>query len=294
MSKTILHPSEFHTQYLQVGDLQMHLALEGEPGAPLVVLLHGFPEFWYSWRYQIKALAAAGYRVAAPDQRGYNLTDKKPPYSVFTLTADIAALIKSLGYEKAVVVGHDWGGNVAWLTAAFYPEVVERLIVCNCPHPAAMVRVLRSPHLPQLFKSWYVFFFQLPGIPEGALSRNNYATLASSLKSSTTKEERVYFREAWAQPGALSAGISWYRALVREIGKVTARDTHIRVPTRLIWGAPDPFLDKKTAEESVKVCDSCDLVEVPGAGHFVQQSMPEDVNRLILGFLKKDSSRAQS
>jgi pimeloyl-ACP methyl ester carboxylesterase len=284
-----LHPQDFQHEYVQAGDLKMHVVVEGPAGAPLVVLLHGFPEFWYSWRHQIRALAAAGYRVAAPDQRGYNLTEQKGPYNVFTLTRDIANLVRALGYDRAVIVGHDWGGAIAWLLGAFHPDLVERLIVCNCPHPVTLIRAVRGLYLPQIARSWYIGLFQVPILPELILGARNYEPLAALLRAALpggiSEEEIGYYREAWARPGALSAAINWYRELTRSIGPLAIRDTTVRLPVRLIWGEPDVALDTRVAKWSRELCPGLDLRFIQNAGHFVQQDVPAEVNELILDFL---------
>lgn len=287
----ILRPSDFKTQYLLVSGLRMHMAVEGPEGAPLVLLLHGFPEFWYSWRYQIKALAAAGYRVVAPDQRGYNLTDKHGSYDVFQLTDDIAALIEKLGYEKAyAVIGHDWGGVVTWTFGGRFPNLLEKLIVCNVPHPSTMSKSLRQVYLPQILKSWYMTFFQLPEIPERLLAQNNFKSLAEQLQRETkgkvTPEEIRYFVEAWSQPGAIGGGINWYRALYRNMGRIARTDLRVHVPSMLVWGEEDAYLTKQTAEWTAEYVDQLETHYVPGVSHWVQQEAPETVNSYILNFLK--------
>lgn len=288
-AKPVLRPQDFHHQTLVVGDLNMHMVIEGPEGAPLVVLLHGFPEFWYSWRHQIKALAEAGFRVAAIDQRGYGLTDKHGPYDVFTLSQDVVNAVHALGYEKAYIVGHDWGGIVAWLVAAFYPQVTERLIVCNCPHLNGYMDTLQAGHLPQIRKSWYIGFFQLPFLPEMLLGANNFQAMARLLELASSQalsaEEIGYYREAWSQLGALSAAVSWYRALVQNLKRVLIRDLFITMPTRLIWGEPDLALEKQTAEASHKHCAQLEIYYIQNSGHFVQQDSPDEVSQLILDFL---------
>src|SRR5262245_58570023 len=163
-------------RFAVVNSVRLHYAEAGE--GPLVVLLHGFPEFWYSWRHQIKGLAAAGFRVIAPDLRGYNESDKPPgiaSYRLELLTQDIVELIQHAGEKRAHVVGHDWGGGIAWWLAMQNPQVVERLVILNAPHPVAFFRELRRP--AQLLKSWYMFFFQLPWLPEVMLRVGNFAQL---------------------------------------------------------------------------------------------------------------------
>ena len=179
MAEDIAGPWSHHQAI--VNGVRLHYVEAGE--GPLVVLLHGFPEFWYAWRDQIPALAAAGYRVVAPDMRGYNLSEKPPgvtSYRLEHLTADVAALIRQLGAERATVVGHDWGGAVAWQLPVFHPEVVERLAVLNAPHPGALLRELRT--LEQLRRSWYIAFFQLPWLPELALRAGDAALLRRMLR----------------------------------------------------------------------------------------------------------------
>jgi len=291
-SKVILRPADFTHQTLTVGDLKMHVVMDGPEDGPLAVLLHGFPEFWYSWRHQIKPLAEAGYRVVVPDQRGYNLTDKHGPYDVFTLTADVAGLIRTLGHEKAIIVGHDWGGVVAWCFAAFYPQMTRQLVVCNAPHVGAYMDVMRSFYMPQIMKSWYVAFFQIPVLPELVLSTRNFEALSRTLAKESpmlTPEELGYFREAWGQPGALSASIRWYRTIAQQIQRVIIRDLRVSMPTRLIWGEPDLALERRVAEAARQYCDDLDIQYVPNSGHFVQQEAPGEVNRLMLEFLASAS-----
>jgi pimeloyl-ACP methyl ester carboxylesterase len=292
----ILRPADFNTEYLTINGIKMHVALEGPVGGPLVVLLHGFPEFWYSWRWQIKALAAAGFRVVAPDQRGYNLTDKTGPYDPFQLTDDVMALITTLGYEKAAaVIGHDWGGVVTWVFGARYPAQTERLIVCNVPHLSTMKDVLRERNFDQLTKSWYMFFFQLPGLPEQMLAPNDHKTLAVQLykqtKGTVSREEIGYFQEAWRQPGAIQGGINWYRALFRTRARLEKTDLQVHVPSLLIWGEDDSFLTKRTAELTRLYVDNLTIHYLPGISHWVQQQAADQVNRGILGFLAQPTSQ---
>ena len=181
-SRTTLRPQDFRHETIEVGDLRMHAVIEGPEDAPLVIMLHGVPEFWYSWRYQIKALAAAGYRVVAPDQRGYNLTDERGPHDAFTLAGDVARLIRTLGYERATIVGHDAGGAVAWVFGARHADMAEGLIVCNAPHPSAAVAAWRTLYLPQILKSWYMLLFQIPELPERLMSAGDYTLLRRNLK----------------------------------------------------------------------------------------------------------------
>jgi pimeloyl-ACP methyl ester carboxylesterase len=293
-SQTILRPDDFRHATVQVGDLRMHTVVEGPEDAPLVVLLHGFPEFWYSWRHQIKELAAAGYRVVTPDQRGYNLTDKHGPYDVSTLATDIVSLVHTLGYRRATIVGHDWGGVISWVLGAHHPDVVERLIVCNAPHPSAAIAVWKSLYLPQILRSWYMLAFQIPKLPERLLGTNDYEPLARALKKgakgSLGDEELGYFKQAWSQPGALTGGVNWYRALFRSWLQGRLEIPTVHTPALLIWGDQDVALTKRTAEWTRRYVPNMTLKYVKGASHWVQQDSPETVNRYMLDFLKNSSA----
>lgn len=285
-------PTDFHHEMIRVGALNTHAVLEGLTSGPLVVMLHGFPEFWYSWRYQIKPLAQAGFRVVAVDMRGYNLTDKAGPYDVLTLVEDTAALIKALGHEKATIVGHDWGGMIAWSFAAIRSAMTERLIVCNLPHPKTIGRAFRSFYLPQLIKSWYIGFFQLPVLPEAVIRAGNYAIFAYILRRSAsghlTSADLDYYREAWSQPGAMTAMLGYYRALRTSNMLLESKDLNVHVPARLIWGEPDLALSTRLAEWSPRWCPGLDIKIIRKSSHFVMQQAPEQVTAYMLEFLKKE------
>ena len=289
-SRVVLRPEEFRAEMIRVGDLQMHVVVEGPEDGPLIIMLHGFPEFWYSWRYQIKALAAAGYRTVAVDERGYNLTDKRGPYDVFTLASDVVGLVRALGHERAVVMGNDWGGVVAWVLGARHPDIVERLIVLNAPHPAAGLIALRSLYLPQLIKSWYVLAFQVPVVPELLIGANDFELFARILKQQTRgaigDQEIAYFKQAWAQPGALTAGVDWYRASLRAWMRGRLKDLTVRTLSLLIWGDRDAYLTIRTAEWTRHYVDDLKIAYIRGASHWVQQDSPEIVNRFALDFLQ--------
>src|SRR3954467_967974 len=203
--------------YADLGDVQLHYVEAGE--GPLIVLLHGFPEFWYGWRLQIKQLAAAGFRVVAPDMRGYNLSSRPEDvkaYDTDRLTADVRGLIQERGAESALLVGHDWGGSVAWATAMKYPEVVDRLAILNAAHPRKLSQGLHHPD--QLRKSWYFFFFDLPELPEHVVRANNWHFFRHFLRDARpayTPEEMDRYIAAWSQPGAAAGMINYYRFSVR-------------------------------------------------------------------------------
>jgi len=277
-------------EYAIVNGIKMHYVEQGS--GPLVVLLHGFPEFWYSWRKQIPALAEH-FCMVAPDQRGYNLTGKPAgvgAYKMENLTADVAALIRHLGKREAVIAGHDWGGGVAWSFAMAYPEMTRRLVVLNCPHPAAMARELRHPR--QLLRSWYIFFFQLPFWPEFFIRQGHYAAIERAFRGMAVAKEtfsdddiRAY-KEAMAQPGALTAAINWYRAAFRAGPGAIARPPVIRTPTLLIWGENDTALGKELTYGLDAWVPDLTIKYLPNTSHWVQQERPDQVNRYMLEFLQ--------
>lgn len=283
----------FTTAYFDLPGLRMHAAVAGPADGPLLILLHGFPEFWYSWRRQIGPLAQAGFRVVAPDQRGYNLTDKTPPYDTATLSNDIVNLINACGHEQADVVGHDWGAAVAWTLAGLHPERVKCLAILNVPHPAAMAKALLGGNLRQIRKSWYIFYFQIPGLPEQALRWRDYQNLWRLVKSSGLPDtfpasDFTYYRQAWSQPGALPAMLGWYRAIFWQTARRSApRLGRIIVPTLMLWGERDIALGVETAEESLSYLADGKLIRFPDATHWIHRDKPEEVTQHLLAHFAK-------
>jgi pimeloyl-ACP methyl ester carboxylesterase len=275
--------------YADVGEVRLHYVEAGE--GPLVVLLHGFPEFWFGWRFQIGALAAAGFRVVAPDLRGYNLSSRPngvAAYDADRLAADVRGLIRERGAESALLAGHDWGAAVAYLTAMNHPEVVERLVILNVPHPRRLLHGLRTTR--QLRKSWYFFFFQLPGLPERFVRDRHWWYFRHSLRDARpgafTPQDIERYVEAWSQPGAATAMINYYRAALRQSPKrAEARLRPIQAPTLVIWGQRDRFLGAELAEPDRDDVPNLDRVErLPDASHWVQHDDPERVTQLLIDF----------
>lgn len=275
--------------YVPTNGLRLHVVQAGPADGPLVVLLHGFPEYWASWRAQLAALAGAGYRVWAPDQRGYNLSDKPPgiaAYALPTLAADIIGLLDAAGVPQASIIGHDWGGIVAWYLAAHYPGRVARATIINVPHPAVVApNIWRVPG--QLARSWYIAFFQMPGLPERLIRRRNWRFGAQSLQGTSrpgtfSTAEVARYKVAWAQPGALTAMLNWYRALRLPSEAPWPR---IQQPVQIIWGKKDAFLDARLAWFSLQACAHGQLHYFPNATHWVQLEEAAAVNELLLTFL---------
>jgi epoxide hydrolase 4 len=264
------------------------VAVGPDDGVPLL-LLHGFPEFWYGWRWQIDALAQAGFYVVVPNQRGYDTSDRPQAISDYAmphLVSDVLAIADQAGWERFCLAGHDWGAAVAWNVALRHPDRVSRLAILNVPHPTVMLRhVKTSP--AQMVRSWYILFFQLPWLPERWLAARNFQVLASSLVRTSrhgtfSSEDLQRYRKAWAQPGALRSMIHWYRAAVRYRPEIT--DPIVRVPTRILWGVHDQFLRFRMAEESIRLCQQGELVRFDDCTHWIQHEAPERVNRLMIEF----------
>jgi epoxide hydrolase 4 len=279
------------SSYVSTNGIRLHVAEAGPAGGPPVILLHGFPESWYGWRHQFGPLAEAGYRVVVPDQRGYNLSDKPAgvaAYALDTLAADVLGLIDVLGTSRARLVGHDWGGIVAWWVATRHPDRVDRLAILNAPHPSVFRRrLLVDP--AQLLRSWYVFTFQLPRLPEARLRRSNWKALAHALRASSrpgtfSDEDLACYRQAWSQPGAITSMIHWYRAALRYPAK--AKDPAVTVPTLLIHGVRDRFLGPNVLLASLQLCRDARYERFEDATHWVQHEEADRVNRMLLDFLR--------
>jgi pimeloyl-ACP methyl ester carboxylesterase len=282
---------ELEHSTIETNGIRLHVVQAGPKSGIPVVLLHGFPEFWYGWRKQIPALAEAGCRVIVPDQRGYNLSDKPKGvknYVVYTLVEDIVGLIDALEYEKVNLVGHDWGAVVAWMLAILHPERLHRLSIMNVPHPAVMRRFL-TRDLEQIRRSWYVFFFQLPWLPEAGMKQDNWRGAAGALRGSGkihtfTNEDIEKYKEAWSQPGAMAAMINWYRALLRYQPRIT-NDMRVKVPTLMMWGMKDFALSHRMARPSMDYVDEGNLILFPEATHWVHLDAAEEVNHYLVDFL---------
>jgi pimeloyl-ACP methyl ester carboxylesterase len=290
-----LNAAQLRDGYADLGEVRLHYVEAGPEDGPAVVLLHGFPDFWYSWRHQIPTLAAAGLRVIAPDMRGYNLSSKPPEVSAYEprrLAGDIAGLIRERGCSTACVAGHDWGAAVAWVLAMAHPEVVERLAILNVPHPRRMLTELRRPSR-QLAKSWYIFFFQLPWLPERAVRAGDWWALRRGFEHDArpgafTPADLDRYREAWSQPGAATAAINYYRASIRRPPSGARGGlAPIAAPTLVIWGEHDRYLSSALAEPSRDDVPGLErVVRLPDASHWVQHDEPDRVSELLIGFFK--------
>ncbi len=276
--------------FITINGINLHYVSQGT--GKLMLMLHGFPEFWYSWRHQI-AEFASDYHVVAVDLRGYNDSDKPQEvaaYQMSELLADVKGIISGLGYEDCILVAHDWGGAIAWNFAYSHPSMVEKLIVMNFPHPAKFAAGLQT--WQQLQKSWYIFFFQIPFLPEFILRANNYQAIASAFtdmavnKSAFTPEDLAAFRDAAAKPGALTAMINYYRANFKIPPNNLAQDGDILdIPTLMIWGEEDRALGKELTYGTDAYVRDLELKYIPNCSHWVQQEQPTLVNQYMQDFL---------
>jgi pimeloyl-ACP methyl ester carboxylesterase len=276
-------------QWIKTNRIRLHTAVAGPIDGEPVILLHGFPEAWFGWENQIEPLAQAGFRVIVPDQRGYNLSDKSPgieSYRIQSLVKDILGLAKELGLESFNLGGHDWGAMVAWSLALIAPRRVRRLAVANVPHPAVFSSYLRS-HPAQILKSWYMFFFQLPRIPEWVVRAANWKFLTSALPETWDEARLDRYRAAWSQPGAIQSMINWYRA-AGLISKAGAPSQPVEPETLIIWGQQDPHLSWQMAELSLEHCRQGELVIFNDATHWVQHDKAEEVSQLLIDHFGRD------
>ncbi len=303
-------PQHWRHETARVNGVDLHyVTVDPDPAAvdhptgnaPLVVLLHGFPEFWYAWRHQLDALAGAGYRVVAPDLRGYNRSsqpDGVGSYAMPELVADVRGLVEQLGYAQTALVGHDWGGLVAWETAIREPDLVSQLAVLNAPHPAVFrEKLLASPR--QLLQSWYVFLFQVPWVPEWILQASDYRILdevltVTAAPDAFTDADIQRYKAAMTRSGSMTGPVNYYRAIARDTARSTLRSLflggdapseRIDVPTLVIWGEEDAALGLELLEGVEERVADCRVERLPGASHWVQADEPRRVTELLEEFL---------
>jgi pimeloyl-ACP methyl ester carboxylesterase len=278
--------------YIVANGVRLHCATMGD-GSKTVILLHGFPEFWYSWRHQMQPLADAGFKVVAPDLRGYNLSDRpteRHSYHLTKLVDDIASFVRITSGSPAHIVGHDWGGIIAWSFAGRYPQLMDKLVILNAPHMGIYFKKARVP--PQLFRSWYVAFFCVPGVSEAALSANDYGAVREMFqkypanKNAFSKVDIDEYISAIAQPGALTAALNYYRSgMLAPDGLALAKHATTKAPTLVIWGEKDPALVVGLLDGLDRYAPNLIIHRIPQASHWVQSEAPEEVNAALLKFL---------
>jgi pimeloyl-ACP methyl ester carboxylesterase len=272
-----------------VNGIILHTIEMGDGEDNYIIFLHGFPEFWYGWKNQLTFFAEKGYRVIIPDQRGYNLSSKPSrieAYCLQQLCGDIVSLIAKLTNKKVVVVGHDWGGAVAWQLALDHPQLIHHLVIVNMPHPEVFNRTLKTNPI-QMLRSCYAAFFQLPFLPEWICRAFGFALLRRTLlktsnKGTFIKEDIVAYKKAWQQRHALTGMINWYRAYKYNTATVCGL---VQLPVLLVWGRKDRFLLLKMARQSMDRCINGKLEIIDGATHWVHHERPDLVNALIHDFV---------
>lgn len=267
------------------------VAQAGE-GKKLALCLHGFPELHYSWRFQIPLLVDQGYRVWAPNMRGYGGSSKPDTvrdYALDHLCADVAAMIDASGAEEVTLIAHDWGAIVAWSFAIQQIRPLKRLVIMNVPHPMVGKREIR--HWRQLRRSWYIFFFQIPWLPEFLISRGNGKAIKGAFSNMACDQNNFpdealeVFAKAAMRPGSLTAMLNYYRALLRHGDTVDVEDKILATPTLMIWGEEDSALNIKCTEGTEQWVPNFELHRLPGVSHWVQQEAPEKVNTILRDWL---------
>jgi epoxide hydrolase 4 len=287
----IRSPIEF--RFFRVNGIALHVVLAGPASGKPLMFLHGFPEFWFAWRRQIDHFVSLGYRVIIPDQRGYNLSDKPAgiaSYSIDLLAKDVVSILDNVAGSKAFVVGHDWGAAVTWHLAARYSGKVSRAAMLSVPHPRVFIKnLIMNP--AQLRRSWYMFFFQLPWLPEFIVRRRDWALLFRVFRDTSragifSHSDLDQYKESWGREGALTAMLNWYRAALLHPSRfaLDPEALRVKVPALLIWGKHDQFAGEAMARESLQYCDNGRLEVFESATHWVQHEEPSRVNTLLSQF----------
>jgi epoxide hydrolase 4 len=281
---------ELESRRVDLGDVTLHVVLAGPQDGPPVILLHGFPEFWYAWYRQMGHLAAAGFRVIVPDQRGYNESDKPQSveeYSVDKLVRDIANLTETLGYDKAHVAAHDWGGGVAWQLAIRHPNRIRKLVIVDTPHPRARLDFRSDAETI----NWFRTFFQIPWLPEWSTRLGNWYVQAKMLRDTArpgafSDQKMDLYRSAWDNDGAMSTMIDWYRAAYRHPPS-NEGEQRVSVPTLLVVAPDDAFIPSDLTRASTKYLDHGRLLELESGTHWVLQEDPEGTSRILVDFFSE-------
>jgi epoxide hydrolase 4 len=284
---------DLRERYIETNGIKLHVMETGPKDGPMILFLHGFPEFWYAWRKQLPYFAEKGYLVVAPDQRGYNLSDKPEgiaAYKIDELAKDIIGLLDAYGRKQIFLVGHDWGASVSWWVALKYPERIQKLVILNVPHPKVMAKNVFT-NTAQMQKSWYIFYFQLPGAVDKLAASTNYEWVLNMITSSAnpgafTSSELEEYRKAFAQPGAFTAMVNWYRAMI-QTKQEPPKSFDVTVPMILMWGENDVAMLTEMADQSMPYCKQGKLIKFPKVSHWIQHEAADRVNALIEEFFAK-------
>ena len=284
---------DLRERYIETNGVKLHVMESGPADGPMILFLHGFPEFWYAWRKQIGYFAERGYLVVVPDQRGYNLSEKPKgiaPYKIDELAKDVIGLIDFYKRDKIFLVGHDWGAAVSWWVSIKYPERISRLVIMNVPHTLVFRKHLFGTQ-KQMEKSWYIFYFQIPGAVEVFASANDYQwpidlIVGSARPGVFQPEELEKYREAFKQPGAFSSMVNWYRAALQAPSEQPA-DFRVKMPVLVLWGLQDIAQVPQSPDESMPYCDNGRLVKFDECSHWIQHEEAAVISPMIDEFLKE-------
>jgi len=284
---------DLRERFIETNGVKLHVMEAGPQDGPMILFLHGFPEFWYAWRKQLQYFADKGYLVVAPDQRGYNLSDKPEgvaAYKIDELAKDIIGLIDAYGRKQINLVGHDWGASVSWGVALKYPERIKKLVILNVPHPKVMAKHVFTD-TEQMKKSWYIFYFQIPGAVDHLAAASNYEWVIQLITTSAnpgafTSQELEEYRKAFKQPGAFTAMVNWYRAMV-QTKQEPPKSFDVTMPMILMWGEDDVAMLTEMADQSMAYCKEGCLIKFPGTSHWIQHEQAAKINPLIEDFFKK-------
>jgi pimeloyl-ACP methyl ester carboxylesterase len=280
-------------RFIKANGLAFEVAECGS-GDRLALCLHGFPELNISWRHQMPLLASKGWRVWAPNLRGYGATSRPEgidAYRIDRLVEDVAALIDASGAREVMLVAHDWGAIIAWVFAIRQVRPLTRLVIMNVPHPKCAEREIRHWH--QLKKSWYMFFFQIPGLPERLLAANGAEAVKKAFLSSAANKGRFpaevmdVYAQAALRRGALTAMLNYYRALLRRPDIQQIGDGMVHVPTLMVWGEEDVAIDIRCTDGTGEWVPKLELHRLPGVSHWVQQDAPDTVNAILADWLDR-------
>jgi pimeloyl-ACP methyl ester carboxylesterase len=282
--------SEIVSEFIHTNGITLHVITAGNKNNPLVILLHGFPEFWKGWEKQIDDFVKAGYYVMVPDQRGYNLSDKPRgigKYRIDKLAKDVVGLIDHVGKEKAIICGHDWGAGVAWRLGMQFRNRIDKIVIVNVPHTSTIARFIIKDR-EQRRKSSYMFMFQIPLISQWLARRKEYSWLVSALKDTSNEgtfsdNDIKEFKEAWSKKRAITCMLNWYRAAFRR--PPPRVDKYVDCPLLIVWGENDRFLKKEMGKESLKYCNDGRIEYISETTHWVLHEKPEIVNQIMIDFL---------
>ncbi|MBP7342982.1 MAG: alpha/beta hydrolase [Smithellaceae bacterium] len=284
---------DLRERFIETNGVKLHVMEAGPEDGPMILFLHGFPEFWWAWRKQLPYFADKGYRVVAPDQRGYNLSDKPEgvaAYNIDKLAKDMIGLLDAYGQKQVYLVGHDWGASVSWWLALKYPDRFRKLVILNVPHPKIMAKNVFT-NTAQMQRSWYIFYFQIPGAVDRLAAAGDYEWVLQLITTSAnpgtfSPAELEEYRKAFRQPGAFTAMVNWYRAMIQTQSE-PPRSFDVTVPMILMWGEEDVAMLTEMADQSMRYCKEGRLIKLSGVSHWIQHEAADKVNAQIAEFFEQ-------